>query len=256
MLLSLVFVIFLIILLLNIYVFALNDDYHCQIINSPETYINDYSKYIETITVPTDFYNISAVLPKTHYAIEMKDRFFIDALNKNKTITSLGYDKSPDLKDEKMISSILNRANNYLVYIFNNEMPCDEKFLFSNVYSEKVAAKIIVDSVFVLKSKHIIYRDTKIYGVSISITTIHSLIDNSIHLIDFELYGYVFEDKINAFEPSNLIDNDYQDYKKDNIQIRDPKYENQYLCKYFDDIHKFRGITVPNVDKLNCPITN
>jgi hypothetical protein len=132
-------------------------------------------------------------------------------------------------------------------------MPCDEKFLFSNVYSEKTLAKIIVDGVFVLKSKHIIYRDTKIYGVSISITTIHSLVDNSIHLIDFELYGYVFEDKINAFEPSNLIDNNYQDYKKDNIQIRDPKYENQYLCQYFDDIHKFRGINAPNIDKLDCP---
>lgn len=256
MLLSLVFVIFLIILLLNIYVFALTDEYQYKI-NTSETYINDfYDRYFETITVPTDFYNISAKLNDNHYAIELKDRFFIDTLNKNKTITSLGYVKSPDLTDEKMISSILNRSNNYLVNILNKEMPLDEKFLFSNIYSEKTLAKIIVDGVFVLKSKHIIYRDTKIYGVSISITTIHSLVDNSIYLIDFELYGYVFEDKINAIEPSNLIDNDYQDYKKDNIQIRDPKYENQYLCQYFDDIHKFRGITAPNIDNLNCPTQN
>jgi len=251
MLLSLVFVIFLIILLLNIYVLDL------LIEKKNENFINDYySKYFETITVPTEFYNISAILPKTNYAFELKDRFFIDTLNKNKTITSLGYIKSPDLIDEKMILSILNRSNNFLVDILNKEMPCDEKFLFSNVYSEKTLAKIIVNGVFVLKSKHIIYRDTKIYGVSISITTIHSLVDNSIHLIDFELYGYVFEDKINAFEPSNLIDNNYQDYKKDNIQIRDPKYENQYLCKYFDDIHKFRGINAPNIDKLDCPKTS
>ena len=158
MLLTFVFVIFLIILLLNIYVLDL------LIEKKNENFINDYySKYFETITVPTDFYNISAILPKTNYAFELKDRFFIDTLNKNKTITSLGYIKSPDLIDEKMILSILNRSNNFLVDILNKEMPCDEKFLFSNVYSEKTLAKIIVNGVFVLKSKHIIYRDTKIY---------------------------------------------------------------------------------------------
>jgi len=246
MLLCLTFVIFLIILILNIYVFSL-------INNKCERFINDYyDRYVETISVPADFYNIGAVMPETHYAVEMNDRFFIDTLNKNKTITSIGYKLSPDLTNKKMISSILSRTNNYLVDILNKEMPLDEKILFSNVFSEKEIAKTIVDGVFLIKSKHIIYRDTKMYGVSLSITTIHSLLDNSIHLIDFDLYGFVFEDKINTYEPSNLIDNNYQDYKKDNIQIRDPNYENQFLCQYYSDLHKFRGITV-STSSLNCP---
>jgi hypothetical protein len=248
MLLYFVFIIFLIILLLNIYVLDL-------LIKKKENFINDYyNKYIETITVPSDFYNMSAILPNHHYAAEFNDRFFIDTLNKNKIISSIAYNKNQNLKDKKMIESILIRANNYLVNILNKEMPLDEKFLFSNIYSENVLAKIIINGVFIIKSKHIIYRETKIYGISLSITTIHSLLDNSIHLLDFELYGFIFEDKVNAFEPSNLIDNDYQDYKKDNIHIKDPNYENQFLCQYFDNLYKFRGIKAPNITHLNCPI--
>jgi hypothetical protein len=248
MLVGFVFIIFLTILLLNIYVLNYK--------KNNESFINDYyDKYISTVSVPTDFYNILE-LPKTHYAVEMHDRFFLDTLEKNKTKTSISYIKKDDIDDNILISSILNRTNKYVVDILNKDLPQDERFLFSNIHSEKILAKKLIKDVYVLKSRHIIYRDTKIYGVSLSLTTLHSFVDKDIKLIDYNLYGYVFEDKINKIEPSNLIDNDYQDYKKDKIEILDPHYENQYLCQYYNDLKKFRGISSSNMSELNCPQTH
>jgi hypothetical protein len=248
MLIGFVFIFFLTILVLNIYVF----NYKKQIENFT---INDYyDKYFNAITIPTDFYNISK-LPKKQYAYEMHDRFFLDTLEKNKTDTSISFNDKDDINNSKLILSMLNRTNKYIVDILNKDLPLDERFLFANIFSEKILAKKLIDEVYVLKTNHIIYRDTKIYGVSLTITTIHSFVDKGIKLIDYKLDGYVFEDKLNPIQPSNLIDNDYQDYKKDKIEIHDPKYEKQYLCQYYNDLKKFRGITAPNIKEFNCPQT-
>jgi len=250
------FFLFIFIIILIILFYYLN---YKNIKNVKEEYINGnsyeyYDKYVETISVPVDFYNITAELPSTHYAVEMNDRFFLDALNKNKIITSLGYELSDDVDNQRLIDSIIKRTNNYLASIFNKELQPDEKFLFANVYTEKILAKKIVDDVYLLKSKHIIYRDTKIYGVSMIITTLHSFSEKNVKLIDYQLIGFVFEDKVKTFEPENLIYDDYQDYNKDKVMERDPKYENKFLCKYFNDLFTLRGIQ-GDIEYLNCPAT-
>lgn len=258
MLLYFALILFLIIIIINIYIFVN--------INIKENFINDfYDKYIDVISIPVEFYNISAKLPKTQYAVEFNDKFFIDTLNNVKINISINTDINTfNVKDKIIKDDILNRANKYLVKVLNKNLPLDETFLFTNIFTEIINAYQINDNIFMLESKHLIYRDTKIYGVSLTITTLHNTNNNNgstskkikengtISLIDFILNGFIFEDKINAYQPVNLIDNNYQDYKEDIIQLKDKKYEEQYLCQFYKDVEKFKGITVPYAQTLNC----
>ncbi len=223
-----------------------------------ETFITDYyDKYFNDISIPTDFYETSAqfAFPK-HYAAEMHDKFFIDALESEKEKIDEKF-ISNDV-EEKVKSELYDRVNKFLVELLNKKLfqvSSDEKYIFSNIFSKITNIYQAIWSkgnCIVVTSEHIIYRDTKVYGASITITTLHNIKDGSIHLIDYKLNGFIFEDRIkNTIYPSNLIEDSYQEFKKDKVTIPDEKYQTAYVCKYLADIKKFRGITV-DTQNLGC----
>lgn len=229
--------------------------------NCKESFITDYyDKYFNDISVPTKFYEVSAefAFPQ-HYAIEMHDRFFIDTLDNEKNKLANVDDKYiEDISDNNIKEELHKRVDKYLIDLLNTklfEISSDEKFIFSNIYSKITNAYQAIwtkGNCMVVTSNHIIYRDTKVYGVSLTITTLHNIKDGSIYLTDYNMNGFIFEDKIkNNVYPSNLIEDSYQEFKKDKINIPDKKYEQAYICKYLADIKKFRGINV-NMQGLDC----
>lgn len=250
-----------------------------------DKYNND--KYIDTIAVPAEFY-MTSKLPETHYAYEMDDIFFTNTLNNKKiNITNIDITNKINIGnkiDMSIKKNLLNETNLYLCYIFNKELSKDQTFYFKNINSEiiDIYEINISNNYIILKSKHIIYRDTKLYGISISLTTLHSnylkindnnniyknienkndVEDNNIDIqdnknsnimiTDFKVNGFIFEDKINAYNTKNLINNDYQKYKQDTTQLQDNKYENTFLCNYYKILKQNRGITSPFEQTLNC----
>lgn len=213
--------------------------------------LNDfYDKYSELVWVPTDFYS-STEIPASYYGAEMNDRFFIDTLDKNKKTFNLE-GLSNKVIDQNKKQQILNRTNSYLLKILNSQLQNIEKYIFNMVYSKIINCDMYDSGYYRVDSLHVVYRDTKIYGVSIKITTIHSLDSSNILLTGYKLNGYVFEDKITDYIPKNLIDNNYQDYKQDKLIMKDEKFEKEYLCKYFKDLQKFRHINVDQENLINC----
>lgn len=216
--------------------------------------INDfYDKYLTIIPIPVDFYNITAKLSKNHYAFEMNDRFFLDTFNEQIKTSNI---KDSDLilleNDKHTTEKLLQRTNDMTLRVLNAKLINKEKFLFNVVYSQvsKMSRVNNTDNI-VMESNHIIYRDTKMYAVSIRLITLHLPNTSKVSIIAFTLNGYVFEDKLTDYTPINLIDDNYQDFKKDKWITKDSKYEKTYLCQYFADLKKFRGI-VTDMDKLQC----
>lgn len=226
-----------------------------------EDFITDYyDKYFNDISVPTKFYETSAKFENSnHYAIEMHDRFFIDILNREKSILPNPNEKYiATLTNKELRHKMLKTVNKYLIDLLNNELfkkSSNEKYIFTNVFSrvkEMYQAIWENGNCIVVTTDHIIYRDTKMYGISLTIKTLHNIKDNAKYIIDYNLNGFVFEDRVkNNVYPSNLIEDSYQDFMKDKIQKYDTKYETKYVCKYLADIKKFRGIQVDTGD-LDC----
>lgn len=207
--------------------------------------INDYySQYFNEMILPAEFYSQGKYASGFPLA-EFKDRFFIDTLDKN--IKKIDYTVIED-KNIQIPKTLLERCNNYIVKILNAELPSDEPNLFSNVYGEITDIKKLKNNMFLLESKHLIHRDKKIYGASLMMQTIHQV--DSTNLLSYKFYGFVFDDKININQPSNLSTDNYQSFMKDNVFMKDNKYETLYLCQYYKDLEKFRGVKVPT--DLNC----
>lgn len=230
-----------------------------------EHFITDYyDKYFNDISIPTTFYENSARFENSnHYAVEMQDRFFIDILEEEKKKLSKPNEKYiATLINKELKSKVLKQINKYIIDLLNDELfkiSSNEQHIFTNVFSkvnEMYQAIWSNGNCIIVITDHIIYRDTKMYGVSLTLKTLYNIKDNTKYLLDYKLNGFVFEDKVkNNIYPSNLIENDYQDYRKDKIQIYDKKYETKYVCKYLSDIKKFRGIDVDTQD-LNCTNLN
>lgn len=210
--------------------------------------INDYySKYYQDMAVPQEFYSSNlGALPKQHYVAEVNDRFVMDTLNKYKVVDGEGYAKGNTIffMKENVKQQLLKKINMFLTSALNGGLSSDEKFYFANVFSQiqKVSRESL--EVVVIESNHLVYRDTKLYGISISLVTRFNMRTNKISLLTYKLNGYVFEDKISNLTPMNLFDNNYQAFMQSPKIRQDSKYENAYLCKYYDDVQKFTGYKV------------
>jgi hypothetical protein len=81
------------------------------------------------------------------------DRFFLDTFRKkNKTDTSISFNDKDDVNN-KLILSMLNRTNKYIVDILNKDLSSRmNDFLFANILV-KILAKKLIDEVYVLKNK-------------------------------------------------------------------------------------------------------
>lgn len=215
-----------------------------------EKFINDYyDKYEGDLSVNPSFYDNSLVLPETHYLFEMNDRFFINALNSVKVESEL----YPIKKMGKLLSTIereqlLKKIDTYLLNLLNSKLPSTEKFIYNSINSN-IQEAIEYNKSIIANTNHIVYRDTKAYGESITLTTLYEK-DKITGILNYKFNGLIFEDKIQSYQPVNLDDNKYQDYRKDNIVIYDENYEKTYLCKLYNDIYKYRGLKVSN--NLDC----
>jgi hypothetical protein len=208
--------------------------------------INDfYSKYLNDISVPVSFYSQGKVA-QNFKLIEFNDQFFKDVLEKNKNPSVL--EGKVETKIKVNNDQLLQRTDTYISNLFNDALAKKENTLFAVAYSELLSIKSYTNNKFLIESRHIIHRDKKIYGTSLEIKTFHEI--GKTTLVDYTILGFIFEDRIDANQPSNLDENEFQPFMKDAIFIKDKKYEKQYLCKYYADLKKFRGIDVPNT--LEC----
>ena len=206
--------------------------------------INDfYSRYINDISVPQDFYS------QTKYAqnykfVEFNDRFFTDVLNKNTQSINI----EGTAKINKPPEYLMKLTEEYLLKIFNSGIKENNLFMIIQSILKYVSQK---DDKYILNSQHVIYRDSKIYGAAIELTTLHE--NYKVTIIKSKLLGFIFQDRLNPIQPSNLITNSYQDYMLDKIITKDPKYEKQFLCQYYKDLQKYKDISKNTYyESLNC----
>lgn len=230
--------------------------------NKIEKFNNDnsnkyYYDYININTLPSSVYD-EMTISNTQFSIEYNTQFFIDILNANKKTISTSY---LNYKDEILNdNSILFNINDFIKNIFNKDLPSIEQYYFKNIYSTINFIKKINANLFIIQSRHVLYRDTKLYGISLTITTQYNTSDISIILIDYIIDGFIFQDKLNNTEPYSLIDNNYDSAhlevynNKSNCSISSssPEYENKYLCDHYANIKREFGINVLIPSDLSC----
>jgi hypothetical protein len=174
-----------------------------------------YDKYYDIVSVPIDFYSSTTgtVLPETHYAAEVNDRFFIDAFDEEKKRFEEIGKTIPDNGGQETVekatrSRLLKVINNYVLKMLNMRLDSSEKYLFNMVYSNLGQSLLWEkDSMYLSWSNHVLYRDTKVYGVSLSLFTMYDAAQNSVYTMGYKLNGFIFEDKLSDFIPSNLETN-------------------------------------------------
>jgi len=200
--------------------------------------INDYySRYLNDISTPSEFYFQGNVAQRLK-TIEFKDKFFIDALESN--VSNIEFENS---KKVDRLPDALDGLNKYLEKILNARLPVEETSLFAVVFGEITFVKNRL-----YNSRHIVHRDGKVYGVSIEMTTY--VTESEIYLKKYKLIGFVFNDKLDTQQAYNLDQNKNQYFMQDKTFMKDAKYIKQYLCQYYNDIEKYRGVKV--ITNLDC----
>lgn len=226
---------FLILLLVVIFVSSMFPRY--------ETFeINDYySRYLNDISVPSEFY-FQGKVAQGLKTFELKDKFFIDALesNLNKDVMS---NQVEDTEKVNIPSDALDGINKYLEKILNARLPSEDTSLFATVFGEITSAKSYKTNSTLYTSRHIVHRDGKVYGASIEMSTF--VTRDNIYLVGYKLIGFVFNDKLDNQQPYNLDQNENQYFMQDKNVTKDDKYIKQYLCQYYSDVEKYRGIKIP-----------
>jgi hypothetical protein len=112
--------------------------------------------------------------------------------------------------------TVLKSIDAFLLGILNKIIP-GETHLFRIIDS-----KVLSINKNIVQSKHLVYRDTKMYGFYIDLKTY--LEESTVYLISYKINGLVFEDKINALLPSNLT--------KKNVFLNDDQEFGTYLTEY------------------------
>jgi hypothetical protein len=201
--------------------------------------INDYySRYFNDIAVPVGMYSQSSYAQGLKM-VEMNDRFFMDTLNKSKNPSrSFVGGETPQVQPTERT---LNLTNKFIEKILNAALPPNTPTLFA-VRHGSIRDMRRKDNVLYVVSDHVVYREGKIYGAALRLKTVHD--NDTIDLVDFSLVGFIYQDKIIDTMPSNLETSTYQSYMLDQSITKDAKYEKDYLCQYFRDLEKFRGIKV------------
>ena len=167
-----------------------------------------YQDYNDS-AVPGGFYDVSNV-PKQLYMAEMSDKVIDEALK-------MSISDIPTTSETTTINeTVLKNIDSFLLSVLNKIIP-GEKHLFRIIDSKVSNIKKNV-----VQSKHLVYRDTKMYGFYIDLKTY--LEESTVYLISYKINGLVFEDKINALMPSNLT--------KKNVFLNDDQEFGTYLTEY------------------------
>jgi hypothetical protein len=210
--------------------------------------INDYySRYFNDISTPAEFYfqgNVAQGL-KT---IEFKDKFFIDALDKN---VQKGIMDGQQVQHDGAWTpptDAVDGLNKFLERILNSSLPSDETSLFAVVFSQIVSTESYKFNKALYTSRHIVHRDGKVYGASIEMSVLVER--DKMSLVKYKLIGFVFDDKLATQQAYNLDQNKNQYFMQDKNMLKDQKYVKSYLCQYYKDLEKYRRINIPT--DLDC----
>lgn len=228
---------------------------------NPQNNTDSLLDYYDYISLPGRSYS-NVTLPQEpdenihKYFLEFNDLFFEGAFSECKTTLTkddaANIDallKTDDIKKtlkDSLVTTLKQAVANVVASCLNKKLDSNETVLFSAVDIFLVDVKRdIQTNTFLVKSKSTIHRVGKAYGAIVSTTTYHSL-DKTI-LTDYILHGFAFEDAIQAHVvPSNLLNDTTASYSNlsDDTIIKDKKYEDTVMCKYIDDMKRFRNIDI------------
>ena len=239
------------------------------VFRNTEYYDDYFVKYAGDVAVMPDAYgglNLPEHLYLDEYALDYFTCSLDKVLTRDLTVTGVPLDvfdvdfkKSLSTSISAFMLNVLNADNDdvkkfvtltteiveVLYYYTDTKTPYREFF---------VDAKSTLTDVYVVKSKLIAYRDSKIYGVLLDLTTVHD--DKNLLLSAYNVEGFVFQDKLNFVEAANLTKHKKQIYHKDRPVLAENGYyinkefEDDLICKHFDALKTDRGISDSDIATL------
>jgi len=270
-------VVFLIVVIISLFA------YFFYITREQYTEYQFLNKYIGDVGISTQAYN-NLILPENLYLDELTACFFISALNAVKTRFTINPIGLPmKITDKTFLRDLTVAIGQYTINVFNTQLPPNQiqfevletvikevMYWYSNYKSEyyefnygvseegeSTLTESTVTDAYIVLSKVITYRDTKLYGQISSLRTLHKRNTNTIILLDFALEAFVYQDRLDKIEPANLESDTKQKYHKDRTVLdatyhyKSADYENDLICKYQKDIKKDRGIQATSVANCN-----
>ncbi len=233
--------IFILILLIIILLLILH------LLNKKEPYI-DYNYTL--LTIPSSAYDNLNINPNKYF-YEFKDQFFINVLNENKSQKNFEINNFKNSKlsiqQKQQLEKIIKK---YIENILNKEIKKDNNLFY--VYRFIINDIKNNNNLYLVNSSLILYRNNKIYGISLKINTIHTINTEEIELKDYDLLGFIFEDKLhtNSTLPKNIYTNEYENSNTINKIIKTPDYEKKNICLYLENLKKFRNIEADDYKEL------
>jgi hypothetical protein len=162
------------------------------------------------------------------YAIERSTSYFEDILKSYlvdfKSSGDLVVSKAPDVLDK--IKSLIQTLFKEYKIVKSEIVNC---FLDIKNYS------------YIIGSEILLHRQDKMYGILISLKTLHDLELRKFKLIQYNVSS-ISQDKFML--KSNNIGITMQEYGHDMPIIKNQAYEKTFLQQHYEDIKKYRGITV------------
>lgn len=219
-----------------------------HLLNKKEPYI-DYNKY-QFLTIPSSAYDNLNINPNKYF-YEFKDQFFIDILNKNKSQKNFEINNFKNSKlsiqQKQQLEKIIKK---YIENILNKEIKKDNNLFY--VYRFIINEIKNNNNLYLVNSSLILYRNSKIYGISLKIDTLHTINIEKIELINYDLLGFIFEDKLhsNLTLPKNIYTNQYENSNTINKIIKTPDYEKKNICLYLENLKKFRNIEADDYKEI------
>lgn len=215
-------------------------------------------EYLEYITTPTTAYGNPKEDIGSRYFTEFGDKAIKGHLDKN--VYNQAFDMSGFVEVEKARIAMDAETKTAAVIekVMNRMLEADDPYLFS-------AVKTRVDrvweggTVFVADSVVLLHRIGKMYGILLKARTYHGMAGtydaDGAGLISYELAGFVYEDRVYGEAlPSNLFTEKQAPTSTpmDKI-IMSKEYEQAAVCKYLEDLKKYRGIDYSlSAEKMAC----
>lgn len=172
--------------------------------------------YMSTILSPgcgcpekftTDFlaisHTISDNVPPYQYASEYGEDFFkgvLGAVVQDEAFSSNDVNVYKNYHTSTYTDEQLLRATNQLLLtVLNNRLPePDRKYPYNMSRSKIASVKTLQKGKsvkFIATTQHIVHRDSKAYGVSIELKTLHDSAKGSAVITGFKVHGYVSQDR-------------------------------------------------------------
>lgn len=207
-------------------------------------------EYLEYITTPTTAYGNPKEDIGNRYFTEFGDKAIKAHLDKN--VYNQSFDMSGFIEvDKRKINTMDAEAKTAAVMekVMNRMLAADDPYLFSAVKTriDRVWKKE-GSTVFVADSVMLLHRTGKMYGILLKARTYHGMAGtydaDGAGMISYQLAGFIYEDRVYGEAlPSNLFTEKQAPTSTplDKI-IMSKEYEQAAVCKYIEDLKKYRGI--------------